>query len=984
MVEYLLSIFNSTELIALGIKNASESTIFERILEFLSENSLITGITSMLVFLLGLLIMVVQKCFQDCCAKTFEWLITQVKEAFVGWWDEKKALLFSLAKETFLILLRRGLFIELEKIKVKMNSVHDKLKNADIRADKQDDNAKKSVEKMVDIIYNFEAAYDRYQLLQETPETPEYSSNIWRCWVFILKKLWVLKVNLLILETKISIAFSVAKVNQELVELETSDSNHQVAMEEESKQQYQRPPNPPPENQLVGLQAIKADLIHKLKAGNERKFIVVTGEPGVGKTTLVETVYLDYEVTSYFQLRAFVTVSRTYRTEEVLEAICDQLKVPQHKTRVDKPITIMEIVHRIRTYLETSKKRYIIVLDDVWGNDYEFSDCINKAFPHKKKGSGILMTMRGGEHIAGHWTATLIGITYHVYPLSDIDAQRLFCMKVVHSKKGEYSTLLPLILQKCGNIPLLIGAVAAILAQKDVSRWKTVIDDFGIVLRKDSIYKRIKKIFLYSYHDLSSYELQQCFLYFSMFPQYSQIYIHTLVHIWVAEGFIKPTSTNYTVEERAENLLNELIHKGLVILGYKEKKSYHAMLELRETFVRVHDIFHEIILQKLEDLEFCQVLPKASSSEILNKPFHRLSMNNIGDTNLHLDMINTGTFLNWDKSILGNSWIVRSVLSFKNKTFPNFPKTSIICLLRVLLLEHYQNYDFPEVVSSMCNLRFLSLTHHKIMKIPEFICKLLNLETLEIKHTSSYFCYLPKEMSMLKKLRHLLLSIEVQIPEGVLKSLTALQTLDEIEGKLEYILEELKHLTQLRRLAIVYVDKNYDLQFSEALQEMRELRFLSMCWSDPMSPPRQRDIYHRDYSPEKLENIVLWGDIGRYSLPGWIGRITELRSLSLELKRSMTRDTNETIQELIAALTPLENLEHLYLRTDGIQKFDFGTYGFGRLKYLRIRDFDLISITGSLPTLSQLDLMVLYPERIKPNLPPHLERIAVISYVEVK
>ncbi|CAO2835827.1 unnamed protein product [Amaranthus hypochondriacus] len=223
MVEYLLSILNSTELIALGIKNASESNILESILEFLSENSLITGIASMFVFLSGLLIMVVHKCFQDCSANTSKWLITKVKETFGDWWEETKALLFSLAKVTFLILLRRGLYIELERIKDAMGPLHDKLKNADIRADKHDDNnAKKRVGKLVDIIYNFENAYDRYQLLQEmTPETPEYSSNTWPCWVFVLKKLWLLKLNLLNPIRKISIAFAVAKV---IHELEKSDS----------------------------------------------------------------------------------------------------------------------------------------------------------------------------------------------------------------------------------------------------------------------------------------------------------------------------------------------------------------------------------------------------------------------------------------------------------------------------------------------------------------------------------------------------------------------------------------------------------------------------------------------------------------------------------------------------------------------------------------------------------------------------------------
>lgn len=149
------------------------------------------------------------------------------------------------------------------------------------------------------------------------------------------------------------------------------------------------------------------------------------------------------------------------------------------------------------------------MLDDVWGHDDEFSDCINKAFPYNEEGSGILMTMRGREpNVAGHWTSKLYGITFPVHPLSDSDAQLLFCKKVFTSDNGEcppaLSPLLTSILQKCQNIPLLIEIVAGILApeQKTMSSWQTVIDDLGIEFRADMSCQRIKNILLYRYNYL--------------------------------------------------------------------------------------------------------------------------------------------------------------------------------------------------------------------------------------------------------------------------------------------------------------------------------------------------------------------------------------------------------------------------------------------------------------------------------------------------
>ncbi|PON81281.1 LRR domain containing protein [Trema orientale] len=76
-----------------------------------------------------------------------------------------------------------------------------------------------------------------------------------------------------------------------------------------------------------------------------------------------------------------------------------------------------------------------------------------------------------------------------------------------------------------------------------------------------------------------------------------------LCNIWIAESFVKARE-NKTLEEEARGYLNELIERNLVSLeiGYGLSE-----------YCKVHDLMHEFILSKANELCFCQVLDKKKS-----------------------------------------------------------------------------------------------------------------------------------------------------------------------------------------------------------------------------------------------------------------------------------------------------------------------------------------------------------------------------------
>lgn len=136
----------------------------------------------------------------------------------------------------------------------------------------------------------------------------------------------------------------------------------------------------PIEENLVGIDESKNLLINWLTSDFQQENVISTvwGMGGVGKTTLVAHVYNTLKID--FDCAAWITVSKAYQVQDLLKQIIRELQKSDLKGELRVDIVDMEkrsLVEIIRDFLRG--KKYLLVLDDVWGIDIWFK--IRDAFP---------------------------------------------------------------------------------------------------------------------------------------------------------------------------------------------------------------------------------------------------------------------------------------------------------------------------------------------------------------------------------------------------------------------------------------------------------------------------------------------------------------------------------------------------------------------------------------------------------------------------
>ena len=476
-------------------------------------------------------------------------------------------------------------------------------------------------------------------------------------------------------------------------------------------------------------------------------------------------------------------------------------------------------------------------------------------------------------------------------PLNLDDAWNLFCLKAFPGGCPEdLMRLSEEFVMKCNGVPLAIVAIAGLLStkNKNVLEWQRVYDSLRSKLSSDPHLSSFHQVLSESYHDLG-YHVKLCLLYFGLFPEDYSISCVRLINLWIAEGFVEnKENEGQTLEEVAEEYLAELIARNLV-------KVANVYSYGRVRTCRVHDLMHDFILKKCEELNFCQV--KKSEGFRFHEWTRRLSIN----TNIIEDAA--------VKRSGANYGLVRSCFIFNIQHMPATMVESLFSNFKLLIRLDCEDapLDYlPKAVGSLVNLKYLNLRNTKIKKIPKFICKLQNLETLDLKRTQ--VSELPVEINRLAKLHHLLAYSSdriqdcVKLKEGI-GHLKALQKLSKVDAGDDGggIISELKNLKQMRRLGIKNLIRENGKSLCSAIESMTRLCSLSIE-SASMYDYEVLDLESLTDPPQHLQRLYLDGCLEK--LPYWI---LKLKNLSrLRLHRSRLREDPLPLLKDLSELLELE------------------------------------------------------------------------------
>ncbi|KAL4353678.1 hypothetical protein GQ457_06G025060 [Hibiscus cannabinus] len=650
-------------------------------------------------------------------------------------------------------------------------------------------------------------------------------------------------------------------------------------------------------DEIIGRYDDKAALLKLLlntefEGESNVHFLPIVGIGGLGKTALAQFLYNHDMVKDHFKLRMWVCVSDVFDVKTIVANIIKSLtnQAPDQNLEMD------QLQKQLRDKIDG--KEYLLVLDDIWNEDGGQWFRLKKLLMGGARGSRIIVTTR--SHRVAKITSKCE--PYVLKGLSDDDAWSLF-KEIAFEQRCADSTnpiLLEIgkqILERCGGVPLAIRTIASTLSiKKTENEWCSFKDNvFALISQNDGEIMPTLKL---SYDHLPSH-LKRCFAYCRLYPKDYEIHVQTLVRLWIAQGFVKQSNPNQSLEEIGLEYFRDLVERNFL------QEVQNANWEMS----KMHDLMHDLA-ESIAGKESSIFYSNPSISEIDENCRHVLS------TDFSLISLLKGKKL-------------RSLLLISGKESQDMSDATLDFIisncryLRALSLHRVGLNTIPGSIHKLKHLRYLHLSWNKELKIlPESICKIQNLQVLELEYCRSLE-ELPKKIEKLVNLTHLPCECSglTHMPRGIGK-LISLETLSLFvvdkngsHGVAAADLSELSRLNNLRgKLHITNLGwvKNAREEFRAAnLKEKQHLQSLVLHWRHTSRSCYFDDADEADDEDRSLEylqphpnlkELRVEGWRGISKLPSWLQHLTNLQSLYLSDMPNVASLPNE------ACLTNLQFL----------------------------------------------------------------------------
>ncbi|WMV55816.1 hypothetical protein MTR67_049201, partial [Solanum verrucosum] len=658
-------------------------------------------------------------------------------------------------------------------------------------------------------------------------------------------------------------------------------------------------------------------LLSEDASGKKLTVVPIVGMGGLGKTTLAKAVYNDERVQKHFLLKAWFCVSEAYDAFRITKGLLQEIGSTDLK--VDDNLNQLQV--KLKEGLKG--KKFLLVLDDVWNDNYNEWDDLRNVFVQGDIGSKIIVTTRkesvalimGNEQISmdnlsteASWSLFKRHAFENMDPMGHLELEEV----------GKQ------IAAKCKGLPLALKTLAGMLRSKsEVEKWKRILRSEIWELPDNDILPAL----MLSYNDLPAH-LKQCFSYCAIFPKDYPIRKEQVIHLWIGnglvpkdDGIIQDSGNQYFLELRSRSLFERVPNPSA---GNIEK-------------FLMHDLVND--LAQIASSKLCIRLEESQGSHMLEKSRHlSYSMENFDDFEKLAPLYK----LEQLRTLLPTCISVNYCYHLLNKRVLHniLPR---LRSLRVLSLSHYIIEELPnDLFIKLKLLRFLDISRTEIKRLPDSVCGLYNLETLLLSD-----CYkleeLPLQMEKLINLRHLDISntliLEMPLHLSKLKSLQVLVGAKVLLGS--WRMEDLGEAQNLYgSLSVVELQNVFDRKeaVKAKMMEKNHVEKLSLKWSESSSADNsqtERDILDELCPHKNIKEVEITGYRGTnfpnwladplflklvqlsidnckncYSLPA-LGQLPFLKFLSIRGMHGITEVTEEFYGSCLSSKNPFNCLEKL-------------------------------------------------------------------------
>ncbi|ONI16281.1 hypothetical protein PRUPE_3G089200 [Prunus persica] len=827
-----------------------------------------------------------------------------------------------------------GVEKEVAKLTSNFKTIEVVLKNAEERQVKEVD-VRQWLERLKDVSYEMDDLLDEWspeilkQQIQQQEAGNAGSTSTTKKVCFCVPAPWFCFGQVSQVTLRRDIAVKIKELNERLALIASERQNYNFQY---TKREIERQKSSSFVDKTFGRVDEKDKVVEKLLSGSGQGgatclVIPIIGMGGIGKTTLAQLAYNDEKVQGHFHTRIWVCVSDPFDEIKIAKAIIEGMK--KETPASNELHTLKSIIHE-----SVKGKKFLLVLDDVWNQDYLKWEQLKLPLQNGAVGSRILVTTRKEE------VARMVGVStdmVNLEVLSEDNCWALFYhIALADREKNESNGLESIgkqIVKKCKGLPLAAKALGGLMRYKKMRKeWEDVLNNE--IWELDGVEEQVFQPLLLSYYDLAP-AIKRCLLYCVIFPKDYNIVKDELIELWMSQNYLN------SIGNKEKEAVGEMYFDNLVMRSFFQEFEKDNLGNI--TGCKMHDVVHDF-LQFLTKNE-CLVLEAEDGNNKRIMEFDGYKK----VRHLTLMFAPNGPLIPSSLCNCKNLWTLATFDS-KITSFGRELISQVKCL-RMLNLSHNSLKEVPNKVGELAHLRYLDLSYnHDLMKLPD--TNLINLQTLRL-----IYCWaleiLPEGMGKLINLQHLHVMgcVDLKLPKGIarLKSLRMLDVVyihgnDDVDNNKEALFElsDLRNMDQLRGSFCIWFGTDLkDVRQAEKGHLVNKNCLVSLklsFFSDTWQPkPIQEETMNALQPPPNLESLFIEGYCGTTLRPHWMTSLNKLRSLTLQYCHFV---------ECVPPLGRLESLEVLVI------------YKWPRVKKVGV---EFLGIDGTIETQTSSSPLILFP-----------------------